>query len=53
MKYPNATEEVMKANMTHGFRAKYTFGTEDEAKRFFNKVKTEMGKFPEFLRPKT
>lgn len=39
--------------MTLGFTGKYVFDTEEEAKIFSNKMKAEMNKLPEFLKPKS
>lgn len=52
MKHPNVTMEVLKANMMRGYQAKYTFNTEQEAKAYFEKLKAELDKLPDFLRPK-
>lgn len=49
---PNPTIELIKANMTPGFNGKYRFDTEQEAKAFFDRMKSEMTNLPEYLRPK-
>jgi|GEM_PF-6703649 hypothetical protein len=49
---PNPTIELIRADMTPGFKQRYKFDTKQEAKMFFDKMKAEMNKLPEYLRPK-
>lgn len=51
-KNPTVTEELSKALSTRGHRAKYEFYTEAEAKHYWNKLKSQLDKLPEFLKPK-
>lgn len=51
-KLPNPTIELIKANMASGFNGRYRFDTKQEAKQFFDRMKSEMSKLPEYLRPK-
>jgi len=41
MKKPNAKLEFTKAKLIKGFKGKYTFDTEDEAKKFYDELKNE------------
>jgi hypothetical protein len=47
----NPTIEVLKCTSTQGFTTKYAFPTEQEAKEFYDKLKAEIDKLSEFLKP--
>lgn len=49
-KHPNVTNEIMKANLIRGYKAKYVFDTEEEAKVYFDRLKAEMGELPTYLK---
>jgi hypothetical protein len=48
----NVDTYLLQANMTHGFKSKLEFESEDEAKKFYDKVKSKMELLPDFLKPK-